>query len=121
MPKLSWLFVGFSQDKSLHRVIHQSGTILQRLRQMRRLDFITPRQIRNRARQFQKPIIGTRGQIVLRHRRPSDPDLHPVACKIAVSPRHAYLHRKLCLWLPHLQFGVSRQTLVSWLKKTKAT
>ena len=40
---------------------HNLRTILQRLRQMRGLDFFTPRQICNRARQFQDAMIGTRG------------------------------------------------------------
>jgi hypothetical protein len=35
---------------------------------MRGLDLFTPRQLRNRARQFQYAMIGTRGQIELTHR-----------------------------------------------------
>jgi len=37
--------------------------------QMRRLDFITPRQICNRAREFQDAIMSTREEIELRHCR----------------------------------------------------
>ena len=49
---------------------HQLRTILQRLRQMCRLDFLTPRQVRIRACQFQDAVISPRRQIELSHRRP---------------------------------------------------
>jgi len=40
---------------------------MQRLRQMHRLDLLTPCQVRNGARQLQDTVIGPRRQIELRH------------------------------------------------------
>ena len=48
---------------------HQLWPILQRLCQMHGLDFFTPRQIRNRARQLENSMIRPRRQIELRYRR----------------------------------------------------
>jgi hypothetical protein len=49
---------------------HQFRSILQCFRQMYALDFVTPRQIRDCARQLQNAMISTRRKIVLSHRRP---------------------------------------------------
>ena len=49
---------------------HHLRSIPQRLRQMRGLDFLTARQICNRARQFQDAMIRSCRQIHLTHRRP---------------------------------------------------
>ena len=46
---------------------HQPRPVLQRLRQMTRLDGLTPRQVRDRARQFQDAVIGTRRELQLVH------------------------------------------------------
>ncbi len=43
-----------------HRAVHQLWAILQRLRQMGGFDLLAPRQIGNRARQFQDAMIGAR-------------------------------------------------------------
>ena len=43
---------------------------VQRLCQMRRLDLFTPREICNRAGQFEDTMIGTRRQVHLTHRSP---------------------------------------------------
>lgn len=54
---------------------------------MRALDFFTPRQIRNRARQFQDAVIGTRRKIELTHRRPHQTlTPHRATCKMPDLP-----------------------------------
>lgn len=61
--------INYPQRKELRYLPrHQNpGAILQRLRQMRRLDVLTPRQVCNGARQFQDTVIGARREIHLRH------------------------------------------------------
>ena len=49
---------------------HQLRPVLQRLRQVHGLDLLTPRQVCNRARQFENAVICPRRQIELRHRCP---------------------------------------------------
>ena len=48
---------------------HDLRPVLQRLGQVRRLDSFAPRQVRNRARQLQYPVIPARRQVELPHRR----------------------------------------------------
>jgi len=50
----------------------KTEAIMQRLCQMRGLDLLTPRQVCDRARQFDasRALIGTRRQVELSHRRP---------------------------------------------------
>ena len=45
------------------------GTILQRLRHVRRLDLVTPGQVGDCSGQFQDAVIGSRREIELAHRR----------------------------------------------------
>ncbi len=47
---------------------HQLRTVLQRLRQMHRLDLTTSCQVRNRVRKFEYAMVTARGQIRLTHR-----------------------------------------------------
>ncbi len=51
------------------RVLHSSWPILQRLRQMMRLDLLHPLQIGDRARQLQDPVEGPRAHAELLHGR----------------------------------------------------
>jgi hypothetical protein len=56
----------FTQGELPH---HNLRTILQRLCQMHGLDFLTPRQICNRACEFEDAMISARGELQLTHRR----------------------------------------------------
>ena len=50
-------------------LFHPSWPILDRLRDVRRLDALAPRQIRDRPRQLEHPVIRPRAQVHLPHRR----------------------------------------------------
>ena len=54
---------------STHSAMHQLGTVLQRLRQMRGLNIFASHKIGNGARKFQDAMISPRGQIELTHCR----------------------------------------------------
>ena len=81
---------------------------VRRLRQMRELDLFAPCQVGYCARQVQDAMIGSDRQILLRHASTMSPaasnsDLHLATCKIALSPRHAYLRYRRYPTLRRLQ------------------
>jgi hypothetical protein len=55
-PLLSWGWLSHSGDESEHVLLLSARPILDRLRDVRRLDAFTPRQIGNRERQLQHPV-----------------------------------------------------------------
>jgi hypothetical protein len=55
-PLLSWDWLSHSGDESEHVLLLSARPILDRLREVRGLNPLTPRQVRDRARQFEHPM-----------------------------------------------------------------
>ena len=68
-PLLSWGWLSHAGAESEHVLLLSARPILDRLREVRRLDALTPRQVRDRPRQLQHPMIRPRAQVHLPHRR----------------------------------------------------
>ena len=79
-PLLSWGWLSHSGDESEHVLLLSARPALDCLRDMRRLDAFTPRQIGERPRQLQHPVIRPRSQV---HRPASRAGIFRVAVTTA--------------------------------------
>ena len=68
-PLLSWGWLSHSGDESEHVLLLSARPILDRLRDMRRLDAFAPCQVRDRPRQLEHAMIRPRAQVHLPHGR----------------------------------------------------